>query len=148
MKNRGITLIALVVTIVILLILAAVSVSMLTGENGVIKQAQNAREETIIGDEKESISLAYSSCKADNMMEIVSNTQLQEELTNNGKNTTVKIKNVNDLQVMFNETKHRYIIHQNGEIERIADLIEDRIIDAMSLNDNKERIFLLQKTIM
>ena len=50
---QGITLIALVVTIVVLLILAGVSISMLTGENGIIKQAleriekQNSDEETI-----------------------------------------------------------------------------------------------------
>ena len=34
-KNRGITLIALVVTIVVLLILAGISISMLTGQNGI-----------------------------------------------------------------------------------------------------------------
>ena len=39
---RGITLIALVVTIVVLLILAATSISMLTGENGIITQANKA----------------------------------------------------------------------------------------------------------
>ena len=45
-KEKGITLIALVVTIVVLLILAGVSISMLTGENGIITQAQNSKEET------------------------------------------------------------------------------------------------------
>ena len=45
-KNRGITLIALVVTIVVLLILAAVSISMLGGENGIITQAVKTKEET------------------------------------------------------------------------------------------------------
>ncbi len=45
-KENGITLIALVVTIVVLLILAGVSISMLTGENGIIKQAQDSKEET------------------------------------------------------------------------------------------------------
>lgn len=35
-ENKGITLIALVVTIVVLLILAGVSISMLMGENGII----------------------------------------------------------------------------------------------------------------
>ena len=45
-RNHGITLITLVVTIVVLLILAAVSISMLTGENGIITQAQNSKEET------------------------------------------------------------------------------------------------------
>ena len=62
-SNKGITLIALVVTIVVLLILAGVSISMLTGENGIITQAQNAKERTEIGEEKEAISVAYSGAK-------------------------------------------------------------------------------------
>ena len=45
-KSRGITLIALVITIVVLLILAGVSIAMLTGDNGIITQAQNAKEKT------------------------------------------------------------------------------------------------------
>ena len=43
-RNKGITLIALVVTIVILIILATVSISALFGENGLIKKAQEARD--------------------------------------------------------------------------------------------------------
>ena len=47
LKNKqGITLIALVVTIVVLLILAGVSIAMLTGNNGILTQAQRAKEET------------------------------------------------------------------------------------------------------
>ncbi len=45
-KERGITLIALVITIIVLLILAGVSIAMLTGENGILTQAQVAKEET------------------------------------------------------------------------------------------------------
>ena len=45
-EQKGITLIALVVTIVVLLILAAVSIATLTGKNGILTQAQNAKEET------------------------------------------------------------------------------------------------------
>ena len=45
-KERGITLIALVITIIVLLILAGVSISMLTGDNGILTQAQNAKEKT------------------------------------------------------------------------------------------------------
>ena len=48
MKNnfRGITLIALVITIIVLLILAGVSIAMLTGQNGILSQASKAAEET------------------------------------------------------------------------------------------------------
>ena len=42
-KNQGITLIALVATIVILLILSGVTINMLLGENGIIRTAQEAK---------------------------------------------------------------------------------------------------------
>ena len=44
--NKGITLIALVITIIVLLILAGVSIAMLTGQNGILTQAQNAKNKT------------------------------------------------------------------------------------------------------
>ena len=45
-EERGITLIALVITIIVLLILAGISMAMLTGENGILTQVQNAKERT------------------------------------------------------------------------------------------------------
>ena len=45
-SSKGITLIALVITIIVLLILAGVSIAMLTGENGILTQAQRAKTET------------------------------------------------------------------------------------------------------
>ena len=45
-QTKGITLIALVITIIVLLILAGVSIAMLTGENGILTQAQRAAKET------------------------------------------------------------------------------------------------------
>ena len=45
-EKSGITLITLAVTIIVLLILAGVSIVTLTGENGILTQANNAKEET------------------------------------------------------------------------------------------------------
>ena len=45
-NDKGITLIALVITIIVLLILAGVSIAILTGENGILTQAQKAKEQT------------------------------------------------------------------------------------------------------
>ena len=45
-RERGITLIALVITIIVLLILAGVSISALSGENGILKNAAEARKES------------------------------------------------------------------------------------------------------
>lgn len=44
--NRGITLIALVITIIVLLILAGISIATLTGENGILTKANDAKTET------------------------------------------------------------------------------------------------------
>ena len=56
-KERGITLIALVITITVLLILAGVSIAMLTGDNGILTEASNAKIETVWGTIKEQIKL-------------------------------------------------------------------------------------------
>lgn len=59
-KNiAGITLIALVITIIVLLILAGISISMLSGDNSILKQAGRAREETERVQIEEALRLAY-----------------------------------------------------------------------------------------
>ena len=45
-EERGITLIALVITVIVLLILAGVSIAMLTGNNGILTQAQKSKQAT------------------------------------------------------------------------------------------------------
>lgn len=48
-KEKGITLVALVVTIVVLLILAGISLNLVLGQNGIINRAQQARDNTRAG---------------------------------------------------------------------------------------------------
>ena len=48
-QERGITLVALVVTIVVLLILAGISLNLVLGQNGIISRAQDARNQTTEG---------------------------------------------------------------------------------------------------
>ena len=62
-NNKGITLIALVITIIVLLILAGVSIAMLTGQNGILTQASSAKVAQIEGQVKEEINLAVQSAK-------------------------------------------------------------------------------------
>ena len=52
-KNNGITLIALVITIIVLLILAGVSIATLTGNNGILTKAGEAKEKTELAKEEE-----------------------------------------------------------------------------------------------
>ena len=56
-NRKGITLIVLVITIIVLLILAGVSISMLTSHNGILTQAQNAKNRTEEAQENEANAL-------------------------------------------------------------------------------------------
>ena len=65
-KNvHGITLIALVITIIVLLILAGVSIAMLTGQNGILTQAQNAKDKTEYKNAEEKVRLAVMGAMSD-----------------------------------------------------------------------------------
>ena len=59
-NNNGITLIALVVTIIVLLILAGVSINMLTGQNGILNRAAEAKEKTETASKDEQRKLAQT----------------------------------------------------------------------------------------
>ncbi len=64
-KNRGITLIALIVTIIVLLILAAVSIQMLTGDNGIITNASKVSTSNAYYSAEEQVKLTYMAVKAE-----------------------------------------------------------------------------------
>ena len=64
-NNKGITLIALVVTIIVLLILAGVSIAMLTGNNGILTQGRKAKTDTANAEIAEKINMELNAFKAD-----------------------------------------------------------------------------------
>ena len=82
-EQKGVTLIALVITIIVLLILAGVSIAMLTGDNGILTKASNSNETNSIAQIKEDVSLAVS--------EIMAN---KADPTYNGNESTLSIKNI------------------------------------------------------
>ena len=56
-RDKGITLIALVVTIIVLLILAGISISMLTGQNGILRRVSEAKIKTEISGIEEKLNI-------------------------------------------------------------------------------------------
>ena len=65
-KEQGITIIALVITIIVLLILAGISIGTITGDNGIIKEANNAKASTEKSNWEEQIDSAIISAEAKN----------------------------------------------------------------------------------
>ena len=66
-SKSGITLIALVISIIILLILAGITISALSGDNGILKRATEAKEKNIIGKVKETVDIALKSSLMDEL---------------------------------------------------------------------------------
>ena len=119
-KNNGITIIALVITIIVLLILAGVTIATLTGENGILTKASEASEQTKISEEKEAIGIAYSGVMAYNSRNEVSDIDLENELKNNGYNTTVTDNGDGTLKVFFKDSQNTYKVGNGSVSEYIV----------------------------
>ena len=117
-ETRGITLIALVITIIVLLILAAVSIATLTGENGILTRAQDAKEETEVAEEKEAIQLAYAGAVAEKRgTEDITADDLNREFETNGTNAKAVDNGDGTITVTFDPPSNRvYTIDSNGNI--------------------------------
>ena len=93
-KNaNGITLIALVITIIVLLILAGVSIAMLTGQNGILTQAQNAKTTNENKSAEEKVKLAIMAAKSQSETGELDADKLIAEITNNYRGTASKTNN-------------------------------------------------------
>lgn len=113
-SKKGITLIALVVTIIVLLILAGISIMMLTGNNGITTRAQSAKVETETSSSKEKIKLAYNAALADGQGKITEEL-LEKELENefgtrNDKYSLISSKDGKDWVITVYETGTKEII--------------------------------------
>ena len=130
-KISGITLIALVITIIALLILAGISIMMVSGNNGILTRAKDAKEQMALVQEKEYLMQAYISASAKNKRGDVTAKSLQKELDaimgDTEKTNEIKIKqnSNNTLTVLFENTKNNYNIDLDDG--KIIETIEDGI---------------------
>ena len=117
-KETGITLLALVITITILLILAGITISAITGENGIIGNAGQAKEETEIANEKEIVEKATVQAMGNNKYGNIEESELQSELdkeTGVGKTDATDIGD--EFEVIFVDSNRYYIVDKDGNIE-------------------------------
>ena len=118
-EAKGITLIALVITIIVLLILAGVTIATLTGDNGILKQADKAKTETTMGEEKEAIGLAYNGAKTEKLGGVITAGDLNTQFTKNGTKATASGEET--IKVDF-ETGRSYTLDDHGKIEEWIDI--------------------------
>ncbi|MCI8273380.1 MAG: hypothetical protein HFJ55_04790 [Clostridia bacterium] len=115
-EERGITLIALVVTLIVLLILAGTSIAMLTGENGIISQAQNAKNNSAKAEFEEKVKLAVTASRTNEEGRIDLG-ELETELKNAGMTNIEKNGPNEGLPWIVKEKGYIYEIKEDGTIE-------------------------------
>lgn len=123
-KSKGITLISLVVTIIILILLAGITISQLT-ENGIISKAKKSEEETIKAEMKEDISKAILELQIQEKGNATIDGITQnwaDELLSKYKPTITESDSRNSkiLEMSKNKINARYKITENLEIEDIS----------------------------
>lgn len=136
-ENEGITLIALVVTIIVLLILAGVTIATLTGDNGILTKTNEAKEQTEIGKEKEIVKLATTAVITTN--NAIDKDSLQSELNKTAGDKKTEVYNYNQkLQVYFTDSKRYYEIDGNSNVELINVTNGEKKINIKCINSKNE----------
>ena len=105
-EHKGITLIALVITIIVLLLLAGVTIASVTGENGILYKSEEARFKTIMADYSEQLELYKQSkeMESTNFLEDTLNAS-KNSLEYNTKNNTSE----NSIRNIINNIENKYI---------------------------------------
>ena len=107
-ENKGVTLIALAVTIVVMLILAGVTISVLNGENGIVKQAQKAKEESKIKELKEKVRIDIAGKRVENINGELRVSVLKEILDKYFDNVPVETQITSETKLKAKEEYGKY----------------------------------------
>ncbi len=116
-RNKGITLIALVISIIVLLILAGISISMLSGDNSILQKTTEAKEENEFSQEKEQIALAYNAAIIDKMTQ-ENKAIIKENFDNSIKDYDSGATTLSEGSkiIVTLSNGHKYTIYKNGNV--------------------------------
>ena len=120
-NKEGITLIALVITIIVLLILAGVSIAMLTGTNGILTQAQSAKSETEKAAARESLEIKMLGAKTENSTESI------EDSLSKMDNVEITSKTKDGVLVKCNG--YQFFVDNDKNVSEIKNLVTNGFLE-------------------
>lgn len=125
-SQKGITLIALVITIIILIILAGITINLVLGENGIIERTQKGKIQTEMSKEKEILQMSLSGIQVKNEGSLIfdENTLLKEIKSYTSDVEVTKSGNKMYL-VKYTDSNREYEVYSNGKI----DVATEKVID-------------------
>ena len=140
-REAGITLLALVITIIVLLILAGIIISAITGDNGIIGNAGQAKEETEIANEKEIVEKATVQAMGNNKYGNIEESELQEQLDKETDTGKTEVSDVEDeFEVVFHESNRYYTVDKDGNVDGAYEIIEDKHPGDITLGKDGETL--------
>ena len=136
--NRGITLIALVITIIVLLILAGVAIAMLSGENGILNKATEAKTKTQNAQKQEETTLSDMEITTDFLANNIKYKIRNGYIT--GFTIGESVENIEkDLKEMGYEINSKYNIETKKD-EPITDKTNTKIATGMKVEKNNQEV--------
>lgn len=124
-SKKGITLVALVITIIVMLILAFVTLNVVLGEEGLIKKTETSKVTYVVHQEREAIMVSYSGIKFEKMAQIgieieaeklITPSEFEKALREDGSQVTVLEDVDGNFAVIFTITNHVYTVNKRGAI--------------------------------
>ena len=140
-KNHGITLIALAITIIVLLILAGVTVATLTGDNGIIKNSKDAKEQTEISEEKEVVDRATVQAMGNNKRGDLIESELQDQLDKIVSSGKTEVTDTGEeFEILFKESNRYYTVDKDGNVVEQEKLIVDKAPGDITKDENGKEL--------
>ena len=120
-KNRGVTLVALVVTVVVTIIIASITLGTLLGENGIIKNSQSSKETAEQQSERIAVEQATTAAMTQDRYGKLEESIFKEELDNATEGAkTNTYDDIFSVIVTFEDTKRAYEVDtETGEVTPI-----------------------------
>ena len=137
--QKGITLLALVITIIVLLILAGITIGAITGDNNIIQNALSAKEKTEIANEREIVEEATVRAMGNNKRGNLVRDELQKELdklTGEGETIVTTDTEEQGYFVKFVDSGRIYKVSIDGDVEYLGK--EDELITQADIIANPE----------
>jgi len=139
-KEKGITLIALVITIIVLLILAGVTIATLTGDNGLLTKAGEAKNASEIAEEKDIISISAIQAQSENKYGNLEESKFSEALNTNskaGNKASIIAEDIGSFTVKF-ESNRYYEVDKNGNIGYVENVTGEKTLTVQCVNSKNE----------
>ena len=149
MKNqKGITLISLIITIIVMMILAGIALSFSVGENGVITKAEETKIVISTSEELERISLAILNAKTSNLSYLNRNLEFDEKFIKQviekefGVGSCDVRKESDYFVVTMMDSNNKYKVTVDGKVEKIT--INDEKIEKFEITTDTQGVIFTQ----